>query len=512
MSRKTCYITTPLYYASGNLHIGHLYTTTLAWVISNYKKLNNYEVILLTGSDEHGQKIQQKAKEANLTPQEFTDKVSQTFMQLWKAYGMDADFQTWRTSNKKHVQTVQKAFSYFVNKGLIYKSKYEGLYSISDEEFLTKSQANLGEDGNYYHPSSGHKLEFVSEESYFFKISAFKEWISEYIEQHPNFLAPEKTINEIKNSFLDNLLDLSVTRTNIEWGIPVKEDPTHTIYVWLDALLSYIIALGFDFDDSSETFQKFWNEGDEIIQLLGKEIARFHFIYWPIFLKSLDLRLPSKIQSHGWIITPTGKMSKSKGNTIDPYQLLENYHPEMIKYFFASQIPLGDDGVFEAERLKNTINADLINNYGNLVSRTLKMISNSFDRPLVYKKSLNDLDIEIENKILESKDQFISYFDKLDLANGFASAIKLSSSLNKYIDETKPWTLKENLDDLEQILVRLLNGIYAVSTYLSVVMPDKMKEVSQALNIDFSINYLENFAKFDNIKTAKTFMFFERIK
>lgn len=511
MKNKTCYITTPIYYASGNLHIGHLYTTTLAWTLANYKRLQGFDVKLLTGSDEHGQKIAEKAAAQNLSPQEFVDKISQTFLKLWNDFDLEFDYI--RTTDKKHIQVVQEVFDYFLEQGLIYKDKYEGLYSVSDEEFLTKTQAVLKEDGKYYHPSSNHLLEYVSEESYFFKMSLFQEWLSEYIDAHPEWLAPEKSVKEIKNNFLKELKDLSVTRTNVSWGIKVPKDSQHTIYVWLDALLNYISELNFSIKCQSEDFQKYWSEGDEIIQFLGKEIARFHFIYWPIFLKALNLRVPTKIQSHGWLITPTGKMSKSKGNTIDPYQLLENYHPEMIKYFFASQIPLGDDGVFDEERLKSVINADLINNYGNLVSRTLKMKSNSFNRPLQYQETANELDKEIDQAILDSEASFCNHFDNLEFDKAFASAFALSTKLNKYIDETKPWTLKDDLERLEQIIVRLLNGIYAVSTYLSTVMPKKMEEVSQSLgNMEFSLKNIKNFVKFGNIDTAGAFMFFKRLK
>lgn len=511
MNKKTCYITTPIYYASGNLHIGHLYTTTVAWVLANYKKLQGYDVKLITGSDEHGQKIYEKALEQKLSPQEFVNQKSELFKKLWSDFKIDIDFI--RTTDKKHEEVVNKIFDFFVEQGLIYKDKYDGLYSVSDEEFLTPTQAILKEDGNYYHPESGHKLINVSEESYFFKMNQFNQWIIDYIEENPEFLAPKKSVNEMKNNFLKNLNNLSVTRTNVDWGIKWNKDPKHTIYVWLDALCSYITALGFDFKNSLEEFDKYWKNGDEIIHLLGKEIARFHFVYWPIFIKGLNLRQPSRIQSHGWIVTPTGKMSKSKNNVVDPYDLLNKYHHEMIKYYFTSQIALGEDGIYDEQRFKDVINADLINNYGNLVSRTLTMISNSFDRPLKYSQTNEEIHEEIENKIINSKDKYIQYFDNLEIDKALKTAIELSSELNKYIDLTKPWTLKENKDELEKVLIRLLNGIYAVSTYLSVVLPEKINEVSQQLsNIEFSLKNIENFSKFDNIHTERKFIFFERLK
>ncbi|WP_338068676.1 methionine--tRNA ligase [Mycoplasma nasistruthionis] len=344
--KKHFYITTPIYYASGNLHIGHLYTTTLAWTIANYKKLDNFEVKMLTGSDEHGLKIQQKAAEANLEPQEFVDNLVAKYKQLWIDFGIDYDFYS-RTSNPSHKEAVKHIFETFVQKGFIYKGSYQGLYSVSDEEFLTETQAKF-ENGKYFHPTSGHELITVSEDSYFFKMDLFSNWLSKYISNHPEFLSPQKIVNEMQNNFINKgLEDLSVTRTNIDWGIKLDSDPEHTLYVWLDALCNYITALGYDPNKQKQPldFDKFWNcKNTQVVHLIGKEIARFHMIYWPIFLKALNLKQPGRIQAHGWIVTPTGKMSKSKNNVIDPYDLLKEFDPEMIKYYLVSQISLGEDG------------------------------------------------------------------------------------------------------------------------------------------------------------------------
>ncbi|WLP85819.1 methionine--tRNA ligase [Mycoplasma seminis] len=511
--KKTFYITTPIYYASGNLHIGHLYTTTLAWVIANYKRLNGYDVKMLTGSDEHGLKIEQKAAENNMQPQEFVDALVAKYQQMWKDFDIDYDFFS-RTSNPKHIQSVKKIFSYFLDKGYIYLGKYEGLYSVSDEEFLTPTQAVL-KDGEYFHPLSGHKLINVAEESYFFKMNEFSPWLLNYIDTNNEFLAPNKIINEMKNNFiLKGLEDLSVTRTNINWGIKIYENPKHTLYVWLDALCNYITALGYDVttQNQSELFEKYWNNA-EVVHLIGKEIARFHMIYWPIFLKGLNLKQPSRIQAHGWLVTPTGKMSKSKNNVVDPYELLEKYHPEMIKYYLASQIILGEDGIWDEGRFIDVINSDLVNNYGNLIARTLKMKSNSFEGPLKYQSSELPEDLAIEAKIKHSLPEYKKYFDNLEVDKALKVALDLSSELNKYIDETRPWTLKEDLDRLQQVLVRLLNGIYAVSTYLSPVLKNKTNEVAQQLGFEsFSFDLLENYSKFDNINQGKEFILFSRIK
>ncbi|MFV8473365.1 methionine--tRNA ligase [Mycoplasma sp. 654] len=511
--KKNFYITTPIYYASGNLHIGHLYTTTLAWVIANYKKLDGYNVKMLTGSDEHGLKIQQKAAEQGIAPQDFVNNLVAKYQQMWRDFDIEYDIFS-RTSAPTHCDSVKNIFSYFLDKGYIYRGKYEGLYSVSDEEFLTETQA-IYKDGAYYHPQSGHQLINVSEDSYFFKMNQFAPWLIQYIDSHPDFLGPNKIINEMKNNFLlKGLEDLSVTRTNIEWGIKINEDPTHTLYVWLDALCNYITALGFDVtkEKQSVEFEQYWNDA-QVVHLIGKEISRFHMIYWPIFLQALKLKQPSKIQAHGWLVTPTGKMSKSKNNVVDPYELLAKYHPEMIKYYFASQIILGEDGVWEENRFIDVVNADLINNYGNLVARSVKMKANSFQNPLHYQTSDFAVDLAIEEKITSSIATYKAHFDALEVDKALKVAIDLSSELNKYIDETKPWTLKEDLPRLEQILVRLFNGIYAVSLYLAPVLPRKTEEVAQILGLNnFSFDLVTNWSKFDNINQGKEFILFSRIK
>ncbi|MCS4536697.1 MULTISPECIES: methionine--tRNA ligase [unclassified Mycoplasma] len=511
--KKTCYITTPIYYASGPLHIGHLYSTIMARTLANYKKIMGYDVKFLTGSDEHGQKIQNKALKNNQKPKEFVDDLVKSYIETWKKWNIEIDYFS-RTTSPQHEATVKKVFSWFLKNGFIYKDKYEGLYSIEDEEFLTKAQA-LEIDGKFYHPTSKHELTKMAEESYFFKISAMQEWWSDYVAKNSKFLMPEKTLNEIQSNFVsEGLEDLSVTRTNVEWAIPINEDNKHTLYVWLDALFNYVTALNFDLENPGADFVKYWEKGDEIIHILGKEISRFHFIYWPMFLKAINIKQPSHIVSHGLLRDKDGrKMSKSLGNAIEPDYLYQNYHPEMIKYYFASQIIFGEDGNFSEEKLKETINADLINNYGNLVSRTLKMISNSFTSGTVYKHSNEQIHKQIEDEIIGFDYEFSSLMDNFKIDKAHKKIVELSSKLNKYIDETTPWKLTDNLDKLNLILNRLLNGIYSLSWALQVTMPNKIKEVAQALKIDeFSKENLHDFTKFDNIKLADKFMFFARLK
>ncbi len=510
MNKKTFYITTPIYYPSGELHIGHAYTTSLAWTIRNYKTLMGYDAKLLTGADEHGQKIQQKAASAGISEQKYVDKMSELFIALWNKLEVDYDFYS-RTTHKNHEESVKKIFTELLCKDVIYKGKYKGLYSVQDEEFFTKTQAEERE-GRFFHPVSGHELEEVEEETYFLRMSQFADWLDEAFNK-VKFVKPNKIINELRNNFLNKgLEDLSVTRTSFHWGVPVMEDPNHVIYVWLDALTNYINALGYNSSDDSN-YQKYWVNGDEKIHLVGKEITRFHCIYWPIILKALGLKQPDYIVSHGWIVTSEGKMSKSKGNVINPLALIEEFGPEILKYYLVSQISMGQDGVFNKDLLINVFNADLANNFGNLLSRTISMTKQSFDTEIIHTPSQIKEDKEILELISSSKKAYIEHFDNFDPHKAFEVAMKLSKSLNGYVDATMPWTLKEDKARLEQVLNNLLNGIYAVATFLSVVMPNKMNLVKEQLNIEeLSINKIEDFTKFDKVIVKKGAIVFERIK
>ncbi|UBX97283.1 methionine--tRNA ligase [Mycoplasmopsis synoviae] len=515
--KKNFYITTPIYYASGNLHIGHLYTTTLAWVIRNYQKLLGNETKFLTGSDEHGSKIAQKAKENNLSEIEFVNSVAAKFKELWNSYDINYDIFI-RTTSENHKKTAQKIFSYFYKNNYIYKNNYTGLYSVSAEEFLTKSQA-LEKNGKYYHPVSHDELIEVSEESYFFKMSEFSPWLKKYFAENSNFLFPKKIENEILNNFIKNgLQDLSVTRTNVSWAIPIKEDLNHTLYVWVDALSNYISALGYnpelDYDSQSEDFKNFWeNPNSKVVHLIGKEIARFHMIYWPIFLKALNLKQPTNIVAHGWILANDGKMSKSKGNVVDPNELLLKFDKEQIKYFLASQIPMGNDGVFDEKLLVDSINANIINSYGNLISRSLKMYANSFSVPLKYSKNTEKDFLEIEEKILKSKVDFKKHMDLYFVDKAFEVARELASDLNKFIDIKMPWTLKDNLKELEKILIVLFNGIYALSCYYSIIFKNKTKEVAEVLKVThFDLEKIDDFSKFNETIFPDKYILYNRLK
>ena len=507
---KTFYVTTPIYYPSGKLHIGHVYTTTLAYTLANFKKLDGYDVKFLTGADEHGQKIELKAKENNISPKEYVDKVSDSFKDLWNKLEIYPDYFS-RTTNKNHEEAVKKQFTKLLNQGIIYKGKYTGLYSVQDEEFLTETQAEK-KDGEWFHPVSGHKLEIVNEESYFLKISEFEDWIRDFL-QNSDIVIPKKIINELINNFINKgLQDLSVTRTSFSWGIPISEEKTHVIYVWLDALNNYITALGYNSKDESD-FNKYWVNGDEIVHIVGKEITRFHCIYWPIILKANEIRRPTKILSHGWIVTPEGKMSKSKGNVIDPNELIDEFGAEVLKYFFACHTNIHEDSTFDKEILKNAYNADLANNYGNLVSRTLAMTKQNFDTPLKYKESILEVDKKIEQDIINALNLYKEKFNNYEINKALQAAINLSKKLNKYIDVTMPWTLKDDKKRLEQLLLRLLNGIYAITTMLSVVMPKKTEEVADLIGLkEFSLQKAKDFNKFDQVAIKESKVIFSRIK
>lgn len=510
--QKTFFITTPIYYPSGNLHIGHLYSTTIAWVLKNFKSKLGYDVKFLTGSDEHGQKIEKKAAEAKMTTQAYVDMQTSKFIDLWKKAKINYDFFS-RTTNKNHEQIVEKTFNKMLEKNLIYKGVYKGYYSVSDEEFVLETNAEKKEDG-LYHPVSGHKLELIEEESYFFKMNEFSKWLVDYVEKNKNFIIPNNIWKELKANFLSKKLeDLSVTRISFEWGIKINKDPKHVIYVWLDALFNYISALGFDFEKPNNNFIKYWKEGDEIIHVVGKEITRFHCIYWPIFLKSLDIKLPSTILSHGWLITPEGKMSKSKGNVIDPLDLLKKYDAEIIKYFFCSKISIYKDGIFSEELLLNTYNAELANTIGNLISRTISMIKQNFNRTIKYSKSNDQNDIDVIKSISNNFNKYIEHFNKFEIDLAFESMMSLARDLNKYIDLTTPWKLKEDLKRLGQVLNLLLNGSYAVLAMLEVVCPDYVNQFKSILNIkEFDFELINDLNKFDDVIVNENKIVFPRIK
>ncbi|VEU59171.1 methionine--tRNA ligase [Mesomycoplasma neurolyticum] len=512
-NKKTFFITSPIFYTSGNLHIGHLYTNTLAWVLKNYKILRGYEAKFLTGSDEHGQKILKKANELNMDVKEYVDAQVEKFVELWKLAEIDYDFFS-RTTNKNHMEIVQNIFEKLLSKKIIYKSVYKGLYSVSSEEFLTPNQA-VEENGKFYHPVSKDLLIELEEESYFFKMSSFQKWLINHWKTKQNIIFPTQVITELLNNFVKkNLEDLSVTRVSFDWGIKIKSDKKHVIYVWLDALFNYITALNYSLENDND-YVKFWKNGDEKVHIIGKEISRFHCIYWPIFLNALDLPQPTKIIVHGLINDSEGrKMSKSLNNVVDPIYLLKKYSPEVVKFYLSTQLTMTSDSKFDEEHLKSIYNSLLSNNYGNLLSRTIAMVKQSFiDKPVKYKENqLTKLEKEIFDDILKTKEIYINEMDNFLISKAYKSVFDFSKKLNGYIDITMPWTLKNNLERLEVVLNTLLNGIYSVSVFLSIIFTKKINEVKNQLKIDdFSLENIGNWNLFDNIIVEKKEPLFQRI-
>ena len=476
---KNFYISTAIAYASAKPHIGNTYEIVLADAIARYKRLTGYNVYFQTGTDEHGQKIELKAEEQGILPQEYVDNISLEVRNIWDVMNTSYD-KFVRTTNPVHKEKVQKIFKKLYDKGDIYKGKYEGLYCTPCESFFTESQLVDSKC-----PDCGREVTKASEEAYFFKLSNYTKRLEEYIESHPDFIKPESRKNEIVNNFLKpGLQDLCISRTSFKWGIPVSFDEKHVIYVWIDALSNYITFLGYDMDNSTEEFKKYWPAD---VHLIGKDILRFHTIYWPIMLMALDLPLPKKIFGHPWVLSGEDKMSKSKGNIIYADQLVKEFGVDAIRYYLLHEIPYAQDGIFTYELLIERINSDLANILGNLVNRTISMCHKYFDGIVYEPTCFEPIDEELKKLVLEMPSKVEKNMDDLRCADAIDNIFEVFRRCNKYIDETMPWILakdKEKEARLKTVLYNLLESIRSGAVLLQAYLPDTADKIFHQLNTE----------------------------
>jgi len=485
INEKTFYITTPIYYPSANLHIGHALTTVMADTMARYKRMNDYEVWFLTGSDEHGQKIERTAKAQGVEPIAYVDKIVEGFKKLWsRLYISNDDFI--RTTEERHKKVVQEIFKKIYENGDIYKSEYEGRYCTPCESFFTERQLV---EGNC--PDCGRPVELIKEESYFFKMSKYQDQLLAYIENNPDFIQPVSRRNEMINFIKQGLEDLCVSRTTFDWGIPVPINEKHVIYVWFDALTNYISALGCG-TENDELYQKFWPAD---IHLVGKDIVRFHTIIWTTILMAAGLPLPQKVYGHGWLLLESGKMSKSKGNVVDPNVLIDKYGVDAIRYFLLREIPAGADGYYSEEALIHRYNTDLANDFGNLVSRTVAMVDKYFGGHVPEGNKPGDYDEDLKALAAKVPEEAEGFIEQMDFANALAMIWKLVNRANKYIDETMPWVLAKNeeeKDRLGTVLYNLLECIRIITVLLKPFMPLVPARVSEQIGVDLTDNKWED--------------------
>ena len=492
--KPTFYLSTPIYYPSDKLHIGHAYCTVAADTMCRFKRMSGYDVMFLTGTDEHGQKIERKANEKGVTPQEYVDEIVAGIKDLWKLMEISYD-KFIRTTDEEHVKGVQEIFLKLYEQGDIYKSEYEGWYCTPCESFWTELQLVDGKC-----PDCGRPVERMKEESYFFKMSKYQDWMIQYIEDHPEFIQPPSRANEMLANFLrPGLEDLCVSRTTIKWGIPVPFDPKHVVYVWLDALSNYITALGYGSDDTT-LLDKYWPAD---VHLVGKEIVRFHTIIWPIMLHALGMELPKQVFGHGWLVLDGGKMSKSKGNVVDPVVLCERYGVDAIRYFLMREMPFGADGVFNNEALLNRMNSDLANDLGNLVSRTVAMIEKYFGGIVPACGPLGEVDEDLRAMAQALPAQVEKHMNDFQFSLALSDIWAFIARSNKYIDQTTPWILakdEEKKERLGTVMYHLVESIRIIAALIAPVMPNTPARICEQIGLKD-----ESLLTFESIKSFGAF-------
>lgn len=497
--KEKFYISTAIAYTSGKPHIGNTYEIVLADAIARFKRLKGYDVYFQTGTDEHGEKIELKAKEAGVTPQEFVDEKAAEIKRIWDIMNTSYD-KFVRTTDKNHERVVQDIFKKMYEKGDIYKGEYKGLYCTPCESFWTESQLVDGKC-----PDCGREVQEKREEAYFFRLSKYQDRLEKYIEEHPDFIKPEARKNEMLNNFIKpGLQDLCVSRSSFSWGIPVGIDPKHVVYVWLDALTNYITNIGYEVDYPTEEFQKLWPAD---LHLIGKDIIRFHTIYWPCFLMSLDLPLPKQVFGHPWLIMADGKMSKSKGNVIYADDLVHEFGVDAVRYYFLHEIPYASDGIFSRELLIDRINGDLVNILGNLVNRTVSMAHKYFDGTITNAKVKEDVDTDFIQAISSLDEKVTVKMDDLHIGEALDEIFDVLRKSNKYIDDTTPWILAKDETKkgrLETVLYNLLESIRICAIFLSPFLPDTSEKIFNQLNTQNRTYETKDFGMLESPITLNT--------
>ena len=509
MCRK-CYVTTPIYYASGTPQLGNSYSTVACDVFARFNRLMNRDTFYLTGMDEHGLKIEEVAAKAKMDPQAFTDKIAEGTKNIWKDLNISYDYFI-RTTDKNHVEAVQMIFEKLLANGDIYLGSYTGNYCVSCETFFTKSQLAEGDTC----PDCGKPTKLVSEESYFLNLKKYSDRLLKFIDENPKFIIPETRKNEVVSFIESGLEDLCVSRTTFKWGVPVLSNPKHVVYVWIDALANYITALGYGSEDESN-YKKYWLENNNIYHVIGKDILRFHAIYWPILLMALDIPVNYQLVVHGWILNRDGKMSKSRGNAVYPEDLYSRYGSDSVRYYLAKEMPLGNDGLFSYDRFMERYNTDLANDLGNLVSRTVSMIEKYFDGVIPSSYKNTEFDKSLEECANKAISETISEFDKFELQNAMNATWELINRANKYVDETAPWTLAKdpaNKELLASVMYHLAESIRVAAHLVAPYLVETALKILEQLGINesLSIENLKFGANLGGIKVSKGEALFKRL-